>query len=875
MSDGSEPPDGGPGTAAGPAPEVAAPARTAFRDTRAATATATAAGLVLAFAVALLLPGAAGETVRAAVGRLDVVAGASQVTAAQVRAAAVDAGTGTSSALTLAGAGEFADLRVTVGQTRDLVNQNVAVSWRWIGDDPNASRFDGSVLQADYLQIMQCWGDTVPDRTQCVFGGTSNRSTSFTSTRFVFPAALGASSSFPVDPNEDVALDDEDYVKPGSTEVRVPFDPVAGDLVRYEELDQNQYFGELTTNEIVQARTRPDGTGFETFETTTFRESDGLGCADVVRPGAGGGTPRSCWLVVVPRGETEVDGRPYFDLPNSQLQSSPLSRSNWENRIAFPLEFQPVGRPCPLTSAQRPVGGVETSTLAVLSWQPRLCAGGGTVFSYTKLSDAVVENGLVGEAAGANGLGFLNAPLDSDAVPADRTLVYAPVAVSGVAIAALVERQTPPDAPAEAAARRGERIEDLRLTPRLVAKLLTHSYRSNVNVKAGYLAGNPVSIERDPEFIRLNPEFADLGNERLELRMPTGVSYTTRMLWSWIAADDEARDFVAGVPDPSGMRVNPFYQGLDVPQDVLPKVDPFCDRDPGFPDLPLCQLDLHPYVNDFFEAAQAVVRGASGERTRNVTVNPPVTQSVARQRPGARNLLGLTDTATAERFLLPTVRLRNAAGEFVAPTTASMRAAVEAMAATPGSGVLVPDAEVSRRGAYPLTVVTYAVAAPNQFPAAAARQYADFVRFAAGPGQTPGTAPGSLPAGYAPLSAGQRQAALAAAQRIQDRVGPPAPPAPRPRTTPPPTPPPSLPPDPAADPGPAPVAAPPAAPAAPPTPSPSAVALPTPQQVTVRTPADAPIGGPARYAIVIALVLGAGGLMFAPLLPRVAQRLRR
>jgi hypothetical protein len=775
---------------------------------------------------------------------------------------------GGSSALTRRGSGEFADLEVTVGQTKNLVNQNVAVSWRWTGQDKHATVLDGSSFQANYLQIMQCWGDAAPDRTQCEFGGLSNTSSSFASTRFIFPPALGASTSFPIDPAEtDVTLDSTDYVKPGSRDVRVPFRAVNGTLVRHEELDLNPFFGELTTNEIVQARTRPDGTGFETFETLTFREADGLGCADLLTAGANRGTPRRCWLVVVPRSETDVDGRRYLDFANGQLQSSPLSASNWNRRITFPLSFQPVGQPCPLGAAQRPVGGVETSTQAVLQWQPALCRNGGTVFSYTKLSDAVVETGLTSSSAGANGLGFLNAPLAPDAVPSDRTLVYAPVAVSGVTIAALVERQVPPGAPADVASRQGERIEDLRLTPRLVAKLLTHSYSANVTQKAGYLKDNPLSIERDPEFLTLNPGFRVLGNQSLELRIPTGVSFTSQLVWEWIATDQEARDFVAGLPDPDGMRVNPFYQGLDIPQQTFPKLDPFCDRDANFPDLPLCQLDLHPYVDDFFQSAQTVVRGVSGERTRNVAAVPPVTAPVARQRPGSRNLLGLTDTATSARFLMPAVRLRNAAGAFVAPTTQSMQSAVAVMERTSVPGVFQVDPEVSRTDAYPLTTVTYAVAAPNQFTAAAAREYADFIRFAAGPGQTPGTAAGTLPAGYAPLSASQRRAALAAAAQVQARVGPAAAPAaPPPGTTDPVDPPATDAAVPAPSPAPAPSVA---------APSPSATALASPRAVVSRTPADAAVSTIARFALIIALLLGAGGLMFAPLLPRIAERLRR
>jgi hypothetical protein len=73
-----------------------------------------------------------------------------------------------SAAVTASGKGEFADLKVTVSQTTDLINQTVTVSWK--GGKPTSA---APLLAYDYLQIMQCWGDDLthgPDRTQCTYG---------------------------------------------------------------------------------------------------------------------------------------------------------------------------------------------------------------------------------------------------------------------------------------------------------------------------------------------------------------------------------------------------------------------------------------------------------------------------------------------------------------------------------------------------------------------------------------------------------------------------------------------------------------------------------------------------------------------------------
>jgi hypothetical protein len=60
---------------------------------------------------------------------------------------------GTDSAVTVSGKGEFANLKITVSQTTDLINQEITISWT--GGKPTV---DDSVWM-DYLQIMQRWGD--------------------------------------------------------------------------------------------------------------------------------------------------------------------------------------------------------------------------------------------------------------------------------------------------------------------------------------------------------------------------------------------------------------------------------------------------------------------------------------------------------------------------------------------------------------------------------------------------------------------------------------------------------------------------------------------------------------------------------------------
>src|SRR5205823_12640306 len=113
---------------------------------------------------------AVGKTIRTRIrvlmGAVCVLAGLSGLAARMVSGEVHADAAG--SAVTVHGTGEFASLAVTVGQTKDLVDQRVHLSWT--GGAPTV--FKGSEFAADFLQFMQCWGDPVtgPDRTQCEYG---------------------------------------------------------------------------------------------------------------------------------------------------------------------------------------------------------------------------------------------------------------------------------------------------------------------------------------------------------------------------------------------------------------------------------------------------------------------------------------------------------------------------------------------------------------------------------------------------------------------------------------------------------------------------------------------------------------------------------
>jgi hypothetical protein len=694
------------------------------------------------------------------------------------------------SAVTVSGTGDFASLKVTVSQTKNLISQTVQVSWTGGAPTPFG---DGT----NFLQIMQCWGDDPagPDRTQCQFGATGLGK--YAGRTLQVPNPLNPQGL--VDPAELLKSKDPS----GLQRSLVPFWPVGGPRPTEATLaDTNDFFDSQITNEVPIARTSPNRAGQANFEIETVLQAAGLGCGDPVNVN-GTISGRSCWLVIVPRGTTEVNGSP-ADFRG--LQSSALSQTNWNNKIAIHLEFLPQGQTCPLGAPERSLRGHELAVEAVSRWQPALCVNGGSLFSFTQLNDDGARSQLL--QATDPGLTLISNPVPPEQQRADRPLVYAPVALSGLAFAFRIV-QNPTQLP-DGDLRRlhaGEPFTEMNLTPRLVAKLLTQSYQGAIlhqdthdpevapNPPTLLPSANPWGLTNDPEFLDLNHGYRDLlrPNLPLDVLVQLGTSDLTGRLWDWVLADPDARAFIEGTPDPSGMVVNQANKGLRPPLYAYPRNDLGCilvhPNDPfhtGKTTAPFCNEDAHQFANDMHQAARAAGRGdpLGGNKDAgnfnadgsNVSYGKAPRQAVTDQA-----LIAVVDTATADRYGLQTAKLRNAAGQFVAPDDTGLRTGAAAMKRSAVPGVLQPDPATKNAAAYPLTSLSYAVTSPPVLTQDAGRDYAKFLRYAVGAGQQPGDLPGQLPLGYVPLPDPLRQQALAAATIIETQAGkslqPPAPPA--------------------------------------------------------------------------------------------------
>jgi hypothetical protein len=688
------------------------------------------------------------------------------------------------------------DLQVTVSQTTDLVQQGLRISWTGGLKSVAPSAANGG---ENFLQIFQCWGDdptdpTRPDRTTCQYGGANS------------PGATR--DSFRPIPLEEIPAEDAAYSVQGGgfnpAYTAIPFKGYDGTFVSAIKEDPtthvksidpnvninvNSAFTSYTTNEVPWAGSGNDGTGSVSFEVQTASQSPALGCG-TEEAVAGGVIGKSCWLVILPRGTS--------DNGSLQITQSGLLSDSWKHALAVKLDFAPIGSRCPEGTSERQLQGSELIALAVNSWQPVVCnqSGGGV---YSLLTNAESDSLVAASSTAASPLALASYPL---ATSGTDPLRYAPIALTGITISLAIDRRPSAlgaEVPEEVADAAHLPFTSVNLTPRLLAKLLTNTYKSSLPTGADvtYLGTNPWNVTVDPDFLAVNdPEWgyqALIGAGISDLIVPQGRSDAARAVWSYIVSDPEAVAFLSGQPDPYGTVVNPWYStdpainpsGTPflahatpgdassplVPKDNFPKADPleYTPANQG----PINVVTWRPYANDLGTVAYLTLRGdAQGPGAWDPDSTPPKYGKSTRMTPGFQSLLGLTDASASSRYQVVTANLRNPAGSFVGATTDAMLTAASAMSAIGGNGqvlsfVPTSSAAAGAPGAYPLTMPVYAAANPAMTDASLRANYADFIRYAATDGQVPGPELGDLPAGYAPIPQSWTDLAWAAADAIE------------------------------------------------------------------------------------------------------------
>ena len=582
---------------------------------------------------------------------------------------------------------------------------------------------------------------------------------------------------------------------------------LAPDMVNVEDKDATP------TNTTFAASNR-DGAGSIKFVVTTEEYNQSLGCSMTV----------ACSIVVLPimgiscdlRGE----GLPAADRPTaSDLRfAGPKckaagrkgvgefydnndpdqvdvavtgkfwwSASNWQNRIAVPITFGPPGNLCDLANSDEQVDivGSELMVQATDQWATAFCTDPTRFkFRHVRLGEPQAKSAVA--AGGAKAALASVPPQQRYPIPT----ASAPVAVTGFAISYVMD-----DA-------QGNEYKDLKLNPRLLAKLLSESYPTKSDLKGAYgkaaesdpylaMAGNPLIITLDPEFKALNPTVGDAFASVLSSSTLLALSGNSDVMYSlsaYINADPEARAFLNGTPDPWGMVVNPNYKDIALPLTSWPLLDSFVSAhftpytgcsEPEFTDslaqIPYLPLVASPVAN-LANIAQRVQFALANAHVNCVLLRDEGGQpigvnmgAIGRQEFRGRFMLGVTSLADAEFLQLNTAALQShstvattekitgrAGRTFVEPTEDSMKAAMRfaRQDTTANTWRLQYDKLVSAEGAgaYPGTMPVFATV-PTLNLGADGAKLAQFLRFAVGEGQIPGLGNGQLPPGYLPLTA--------------------------------------------------------------------------------------------------------------------------
>ena len=528
-------------------------------------------------------------------------------------------------------------------------------------------------------------------------------------------------------------------------------------------------FGAYGPMNTAYATTTPNGRGSLDIQIMIASQNQLLGCGVrhecslVIVPSQGGNTltsPAACSDHSADLGGT-AEGQFAF--------SSQTGQCSWADRIVVPLSFVPAPNDCPIGSASFAALGSPMLDRAMEQWLATLC-GQRHPLTITYNPAITEPEAIANLPTGLGDVALTSRP--GPTVIGSRHYAYAPLAISAISIAYWVDNPVT-----------GQPVTTLKLDPRLVAKLITQSYNFE-NEGCGHSAappkigcdnavdGNPVSLFTDPEFTSLNPQVRAPAGYGGSFQIPTVESGHSDMTWQvtrWIADNAPARSFMAGQFDPWGMHVNTDYMGLKFPTDTFTGQDSYPviahKYSPDFPLGAVDQLQAENWDN-----------GTDWEKddTGNFPRDPI-------EIPGERALFAIMDEGSASAFKFPVAEIRNDRGRYVAPTPSSMGAALPSMMPTGGNHV-TRQVDFARQpaGAYPLTMVIYAMVPTSGTSAKKAAAIARFLDYVAGPGQRRGLEVGELPPGFVPLTRRMRTQTMHAALLVARQAGG----NPKPRSTP-------------------------------------------------------------------------------------------
>ena len=421
-------------------------------------------------------------------------------------------------------------------------------------------------------------------------------------------------------------------------------------------------------------------------------------------------------------GSAQFEVRPASNLPQLACSATnPCSILVFENdalpiqagslpaaRVVIPITFAPSQADCPtITDFDVRVDGSATSAGLFYSWAARICQGDSSVvLDYTETSSTTGRENFL---AGLIDFGVTALPATEEELSHHsdhREYSYAPIAASAVVVA---YNLTDPFT--------GLRVENLVVSPRLVARLVTNS--------------SVETIVRDRELLNINPtvRFPTNGINPILVRAERNAA--TTILTSWMSADPEAKKFLANT-DTWRVALNSSYVGYSYPRDAFELVD-----------------------ND---SRYLPRQGQKNIATRMFYgVSPTGTQA---EVTSARGVIGIVDLPTAKRFGLQVAGLLMPNGSVVQVTDDSILRGI-ADADLSAAGTLVADPTPEDPLAYPMIKVDYAMV-PKTFDTE--EKIADVrsvLSYAVGDGQS------ILPSGYVSLPDAMR----AKTRKIVEAIG--------------------------------------------------------------------------------------------------------
>ena len=421
-------------------------------------------------------------------------------------------------------------------------------------------------------------------------------------------------------------------------------------------------------------------------------------------------------------GSAQFEVRPASNLPQLDCSATnPCSILVYENdalpiqagslpaaRVVIPITFAPSQADCPtITDFDVRVDGSATSAGLFYAWAAQICQGDASVvLDYTETSSTTGRENFL---SGLIDFGVTALPATEEELshhPDHREYSYAPVAASAVVVA---YNLTDPFT--------GLRVENLVVSPRLVARLVTNS--------------SVETFVRDRELLNINPtvRFPTNGINPILVRAERNAA--TTILTSWMSADPEAQKFLADT-DTWRVRLNASYVGYTYPRDAFELVD----NDPRY----LPRQGQKSIASRLFYG-----------------VSPNGTQA---EPTSARGVIGIVDLPTAKKFGLQVAGLLKPDGSVVQVTDDSILRGI-ADAELSAAGTLVADPTPEDPLAYPMIKVDYAMV-PKTFDTA--EKIADVRRvlgYAVGDGQN------LLPSGYITLPDSMR----AQTRKIVEAIG--------------------------------------------------------------------------------------------------------